>query len=157
LPGKHVLTAMAESPVSKGMSAPVEVTRTGAKDDELPNLYVLAVGVSAYPGPLALNYAHRDAIVLEQTLRERAGGVFRKVETRLLTEDKATRRGVAEGLVWLKEVMTARDVAVVFFAGHGARDPAGKFYFIPVDVKLKDLEGTAVPGDLLKQALGSMP
>ncbi len=156
-PGKHTLAVQAESPVSKGLSPPVEVTRAGAKERELPNLYVLAVGVSAYPGKLRLNYAHADAIAMASVLKEKAGGVFAKVETRLLTDKQATRQGILDGLAWLKSVMTARDVGVIFFAGHGAQDPGGNFHLVPVDVNPDDPAGSCISGESLKKALADMP
>ena len=54
-PGKHIFTVQAESKVSKALSPTVEVTRLGTP--EVPDLYVLASGVSAYPGPNRLHFA----------------------------------------------------------------------------------------------------
>lgn len=156
LPGKHAIAAVAESAVSKGISPWAEVTRVDLKGEELPNLYLLAVGISAYPGPLALKYAHKDAIVLEKTLRSGREGVFRNVETRLLTDEQATRKNILEGLDWLQKQAKPTDVAVVFLAGHGSRDAKGQFHYIPVDVSDQDLEGSAVAGDLLKKKFANL-
>ncbi|HYT90993.1 MAG TPA: caspase family protein [Gemmataceae bacterium] len=155
-PGRHVLAVQAESPVSKGSSG-VEVTLAGTKQADPPNLYVLAVGISAYPGKMRLNYAHADAIVIEKVFKERTKGVFAKVETKLLTDKLATRQNILDGLAWLGGRMTAKDVGIIFFAGHGTQDPEGGFHLIPVDVNLKDPEGTCVSGELLKKTLGDMP
>ncbi len=157
LPGKHTVTVMAESPVSKGLSPAVEVFRGGGKNEELPTLYVVAAGISAYPGKLALEYAHKDAIVLEQTLRQRFQGVFRSVETKLLTNHQATKKNILEGLAWLEKVMTPRDVAIVFLAGHGTRDPFGQFFYIPVDLDLNNVEASCVSGETLKRHLANLP
>src|SRR5262249_2933218 len=48
-PGRHKLAVQAESKVSKGLSSPVEVVYDAPRIAR-PNLYVLAIGVSAYPG-----------------------------------------------------------------------------------------------------------
>ena len=56
-PGKHNFAVQAESKVSKGLSRPVEVVRPAPGEPELPNLYILACGVSAYPAPMQLRYA----------------------------------------------------------------------------------------------------
>jgi uncharacterized caspase-like protein len=53
--------------------------------------------------------------------------------------------------------MTPKDVAIIFFAGHGAQDPGGNFHLVPVDVNLKDPEGTCISGEFLKKTLGNMP
>ncbi len=157
LPGKHVLHVMAESSVSRAVSDPVEVTREGGKDEELPSLYLLAAGVSEYEGDMKLNYAHADAIAIEKALRKQSKGVFNKVETKLLTDAQATRSGIVDGLGWLKKSMTPRDVAIIFLAGHGSRDPRGEFHFIPVDVNVRNFAGSCVSGDLLKRAVGNLP
>ncbi len=155
-PGNHLVSVQAESVVSKGMSSPVEVVCAGSKP-ELPALYVLAVGVSAYPGKLRLAYAASDATLLSQTLQARTQGVFSKVEIRVLTDEKATRAGILEGLKWLGSVMTPLDVCILSFSGHGARDEAGNFYLVPVDVSPQDVEHTCVSGELLKQTLANLP
>jgi WD40 repeat protein/uncharacterized caspase-like protein len=156
LPGKHLLGVQAESAVSKALAAPVEVVIAGA-DDKLPNLYMVAVGISDYPAPMKLRYAAKDARVLSQTFRNKGRDVFGHVEMKLLTDGEATRQGITEAVDWLGSVMTPRDVGVLFFSGHGLRDRRGRFYLVPVDVDDEDPERTCVSGDVLKQALANMP
>ena len=146
---------MAESTVSKATSDAVEVI-TPAPRSQRPSLYVLAVGISDYPGPLRLNYAAADARELVRTLQARAAPLYERVETRLVTDADATRRGIIAGLSWLKRRVTDRDVAVVFYSGHGDVDDDGIFYFIPVDVDISDLPGTAVHGGQFKTTLAGM-
>src|SRR5262249_27768245 len=134
----------------------LEVVRAGG-DGSLPNLYVLAVGVSEYPGKLKLNFAASDAVMLSRALEGQRGKAFAAVDVKLVTDREATRRGSAEGLNWLAQRMTARDVAVIFFSGHGDRDERGNFFLVPVDIDMRNPEGTLVPGDLFKKALESMP
>jgi hypothetical protein len=155
-PGKHVLTAQAHSAVSKGLSAPVEVTRAGA-DKEQPSLYVVAVGVSAYPGKLRLHYAASDAALIGAVFREKGRGLFGKVEVRVVMNRDATRARILQELDWLASVMTPRDVAVVSFSGHGARDPAGSFHLVPIDGSTDDPAWALVPGEVLKQRLVNIP
>ena len=59
-PGRHRLAVIAESAVSNGQSDEIEVVYE-EKRAERPRLYVVAIGVSEYPGPLRLNYAAADA------------------------------------------------------------------------------------------------
>jgi hypothetical protein len=155
-PGKHTLAVQAETAVSKGLSPTVEVTRAGG-ETEKPNLYILAVGVSAYPGKMRLNYAASDAELITRTFRERSKTAFGKIEVKLLTDAEATRAGILEGLDWLGARMTPLDVGIVFFSGHGAKDEAGNFYLVPVDVAPEDAARTCVNGETLKQALTDMP
>jgi hypothetical protein len=154
-PGAHTVSVLAESPVSKGMSPTAVVTRAGAS--EKPNLYVLAMGVSAYPGTMKLNYAATDALLLTRTLQEKSRAVFGKIEMKVLTDKQVTKAGMREGLDWLKSKMTAKDVGIVSFSGHGGRDDdTGKFFLIPVDVG-RDMEKTCFAGEELKERLEDMP
>jgi WD40 repeat protein len=158
-PGRHRLAAQADSAVSQGTSEEVEVAYVEESRPELdlPRLYVLAVGVSAYPGDLRLNYAAKDAQAVEQVFREKSRLMFQKVETRLLTDREATRGGILKGLNWLRKEMTQRDVGVFFFAGHGQKDSDGRFYLLPVDVDTDNLVATGVADDDLKKMLAGMP
>jgi hypothetical protein len=157
VPGWHTLAVQAESAVSKGLSPPIQVLRTSGKPALRPNLYMLAVGISAYEGELELHYAAPDAEALAEAFKTKSARVFTKVETRVLTDRQATRKGILEGLAWLKSKMTASDVGIVSFSGHGMRDPEGNFYLVPVDVDVKNPSGTCLAGDLLKKTLANMP
>jgi WD40 repeat protein len=156
-PGKHVLAVQAESAVSKGLSPPVEVTRTGKGARVPPNLYLLAVGISAYPGEMALQYAHADAEVIAEVFQKQGKGVFDHVEVKLITDRAATKRNIVSGLAWLGSKMTAQDVGIIFFAGHGTQDPLGRFYLVPVDINPRDPAGTCISGDAIKRTLENMP
>lgn len=154
-PGKHVLTVQAESAVSKGLSPFVEVTNTSGAAEQ-PNLYVLAVGINDYPGELRLKYAAPDADAITKALSDKGARVFRNVEVKVIKDRDATRQGIERGLGWLKEKMTARDVGMLFFSGHGDRS-GNNFYLIPVDINPADVPGSCVSGEFLKQTLGSIP
>lgn len=166
--GRHEIAVQAESAVSEGVSDPVEVTynlsRGGVRKLtaspatlELPSLYVLAIGISEYPGSLKLNFAARDAEVLSETLKSTSSDLYRSTEVKLLTDQQATRREILKGLAWLRTQMTQRDVGILMFAGHGAKDSDGNFYFLPVDVDPDDLLSTGVPGDQVTKALSAIP
>jgi hypothetical protein len=157
-PGKHRLAVQAESAASKALSEEVEVTYAAAQPAvELPALYVLAVGVSAYPGKLKLDCAARDARDLASLWQSKSGTLFRKVEIKLLTDDKATRADILGGLDWLRKQMTQRDIGIVSFSGHGTRDSNGSFFLAPVDIDPENVLATCVPGELLKKTLAGLP
>ena len=147
--------------VSKAVSEPIEVlcgARGLVRDNDpkadaeaqkllLPSLYVLAIGISEYPEKLKLNYAAKDAEGIAKTCQDSCKNLYRKVEVKVLTDKKATRRDILQGLTWLRKEMTQNDVAIISFAGHGSKDADGTFYLMPVDVDAADLLGTGVPGD----------
>jgi WD40 repeat protein len=154
-PGKHTLHVLAASTVSQGLSAPVEITQQ-AGEKRPPNLFVLAVGVNDYPGRLKLNYAATDAQAISKVLCEKTKDVFGKVEVKMLLNKEATKVNVLQGLNWLEANMTARDIGISFFSGHGGKDEDDNFYLVPVDVG-RDLAATGVPGEIVKKKLSEMP
>jgi hypothetical protein len=159
-PGRHSLAAVAETEVSEGLSEAVEVTYVEARSGDepaLPGLNVLAVGISNYSGRLKLDFAAKDAQVFTDTLKQTSAPLFREVNVRLLTDDQATQRNVLAGWTWLRRQATQRDVSVFFFSGHGAKDEAGNFYFVPIDGDPSDLLATSVSGSQFKDALAMIP
>ena len=157
--GEHALNARAESDVSAAASPAVAVNYKKEADEPLPTLYVLAVGINAYPGSLKLNWAVDDANAVAKAFQaESAPKPFGKAETKILLDKDATKEGILAGLDWLKQKMTSDDTAVVFYAGHGHRDrKTGQFYVLPVDVDPADLPGTGVTGTAIKEKLKVVP
>jgi hypothetical protein len=154
-PGTHTLAAMAQTRMSRAVSPPVEVV-VGGKEPEPPAMYVLAVGISEYPGPLKLQYAASDAELIAKTFKEKCGKQFGKVETKVILNKQATRKEIVGGLNWLQQTMKPRDLAVVFFSGHGDQQPTGQ-YLLPVDVNPLAVAGTCISSEALRSALGELP
>ena len=148
-----------------GVSVPaiLRVTWAGSKPavkDEVqykPKLYVLAVGVSKYANPdFNLGLAAKDATDFAAVLQQQKGKLYGDVKVRLLTDGKATRDDVVDGLEWLKREVTARDVGIMFLAGHGMNDNTGKYYFLPHNADLTKLLRTGVPQTDIKDTLNSL-
>jgi WD40 repeat protein len=159
--GSHRLSVKAICDASEALSDEIEVSYTppGAVATKGPTatLYVLAIGINAYPGLLSLDAAVPDARLIEETFRAKGKGLFHDVQTKLLTDRAATRKGILDGLSWLKTKAKPGDVAVAFYAGHGDCKKVGQFYLIPVDADLNDIAGTGVSGEALKEHLGDLP
>lgn len=159
-PGRHKLTVLASSAVSQGTSDDVEVVYGGADTSDqvrLPKLYVVAIGISEYPGDMKLNYAAKDAASLSSAIKSHGKPLFRDIEMQLIADQQATRSAVLKGLTWLREQMTQNDYGIFFFAGHGDLDNDGSLYFLPVDADSKDLLSSAVPAEQVKRALSGIP
>jgi WD40 repeat protein len=110
-----------------------------------PKLYVLAVGVSMYQDPdMRLDLAAKDALDFGAAWNEQKGRLYSGVEVRALTDAQATKGNILDGLEWLQRQVTDKDIAVLFFAGHGINDSTGVFYFLPVDADLEKLKRTAI-------------
>jgi hypothetical protein len=110
-----------------------------------PKLYVLSVGVSAYQDrDIRLDLAAKDAADFGAAWNEQHGRLYSGVEVKALTDAQATKGNILDGLEWLQRQVTAKDIAVLFFAGHGINDPTGVFYFLPVDADLEKLKRTGI-------------
>jgi len=110
-----------------------------------PKLYVLAVGVSMYQDPdMRLDLAAKDALDFGAAWNEQKGRLYSGVEVRALTDAQATKGNILDGLEWLQRQVTDKDVAVLFFAGHGINDSTGVFYLLPVDADMEKLKRTAI-------------
>lgn len=158
-PGKHKLKVLADSSVSQGVSDEVDVLYVGgqAETPRLPKLYVVAVGITDYPGDLKLNYATKDAEALASALKSHCKPLFRDIEVKTITDAKATRAGILKGLSWLRGQMTQSDYGIFFFAGHGELDNDGSLYFLSIDADTTDLVSSAVPADQVKRVLSGIP
>ena len=110
-----------------------------------PKLYVLTVGVSAYEdADLRLDLAAKDAMDFGAAWHAQQGHLYSGVEVRTLTDAQATKGNILDGLDWLQRQTTSKDVAVLFFAGHGVNDSSGDFYFLPVEADLEKLKRTGI-------------
>jgi WD40 repeat protein len=154
-PGLYQLAVVAEAGVSRAVSRMVEVSIGGER--RTPNLYALAIGISNYPGNLRLDFAADDAEALCEALSKSCKGAFDRIDVKLVRDRQATKVAVEDSLDWLAAKMTAQDVGILFFSGHGLRDTNGTFYLIPVDLDLNNLAETCIAGDVLKKKLGEIP
>lgn len=122
-----------------------------------PKLYVLAVGVSDYDKPeLRLGFAAKDAQDFAAALGRQKGALYRDVEAKLLTDKAATRDEVVDGLDWLQRQVTAKDVGMLFLAGHGVNDANGIYYFLPANADADKLKRTGVAFSDIKNTLASL-
>ena len=151
--GPHSFAVIAESPVSKGMSKTAIVTRSG--EPPKPNLYVLAMGVSAYPAPNTLHYAASDAKLLAKTFATKSGAVRGRRNPRTHRRDATRRTSAEDGLAQVEDDREGRRRRHLLRARR-PRPFTGKFYLIPVDTT-EDLEATGFAGDEFKSRLENMP
>nr|WP_320133960.1 caspase family protein [uncultured Holophaga sp.] len=123
-----------------------------------PKLYVLAVGVGRYAqADLNLQYPAKDARDVAAAFAAQKGHMYRDVETRVLTDEQATKGDILDGLEWIQRATTSRDMAVVFLAGHGVNDPQGQFFFLPHQADLERMRRTMVADSEVKDVLSKVP
>jgi WD40 repeat protein len=122
-----------------------------------PKLYVLAIGVSQYLNPsYSLKFAAKDAKDFAAAVATQKGFLYRDVVVKVLTDDQATKDNVLDGLDWIRKETTSKDVAMVFFAGHGLNDQNGVYYFLPYNTDLEKLLRTGVPFTDIKNTVQSL-
>ena len=123
-----------------------------------PKLYALLVGVSKYRiADIRLRYAAKDAQDLAAVLVAQRRVLYQEVQARVLVDEKATRDGILDGLEWLQRQTTAKDVAILFLAGHGITDPStGAYYFLPYDADRDAIKRSMVPENEVRNTLTSI-
>jgi dipeptidyl aminopeptidase/acylaminoacyl peptidase len=103
-----------------------------------PKVYLLAAGISRYAHTDQLpnlHFADKDARDFAAAFKRQAqaGGLYQKIEAKVLTDEDATAQNILDGLDWIQHETTSKDVAIIFFSGHGENDQQLRFFFCPHD------------------------
>ena len=159
--GESEIAIIAENRHAASEPAIVRVSRAESEPEVIsmqPRLFILAVGVGAYPDrEMALDFAAKDAKDFASLMLLQKGGLYGEVGVKLLTDAAANRQAVLDGLKWLGREAGERDTAIVFLSGHGVTEPGGAYYFLPVDGQADKLAGSAVIFSEIRNALMSLP
>ena len=160
-PGSNIIEVVAFNGYSESPRIPIEVTWNAPANQKpvLPNLWILAVGVNNYQDANInnLNYCVADAKGVIEALKAQEGKRYAKVNSLLIADGEATvptAANIRKNLQFLDQA-GERDVVLLFLAGHGVSDNAGKFLFLPSDTRLNAnksvAEDTAImDGDIVK-------
>ena len=156
-PGENIIGVVAANAYSTSTPQMIAVT-CRMQAVRKPGLYVLAIGVSEYKNPqYNLKSAHADAEAIAAALKQQQGKLFGRVQARVLTNQKASRGDILDGVDWLLKETTQRDLAIMFIAGHGKRDNRGNYYFLPHEADIDRLRRTGVPWTELQSVLADLP
>ncbi|MFA6144230.1 MAG: caspase family protein [Sulfurimonas sp.] len=143
-----------------GYSDPVEfkINYLGNAGEMLkPNLYILSIGVANYQDKsIALEYSAKDANDFANVFKKQQGKLYRDVVIKTMTDSDANKNAILDGLEWIQKQTTAKDIAMVFIAGHGVNDENGNFYYLPFDYEESKLKRTGVPFSEFKTTLSSI-
>ena len=122
-------------------------------------MYALVIGVADYINPAyRLSLPAKDARDFAAALIHQKGGLYGDVTVQLITDRAATLTAIKRGLEWLKRSTTARDVAVLYFAGHGEIEvTSGGFYLLPADADATELFATALAREDINRVLDRVP
>jgi len=140
-----------------GLSVPATVNLIRSDRIYKPSLYVLAVGISDYDNSdIRLQFSAKDASDFTQALMRQSGLLYENVDIKLLTDKKATAENIRDGLQWLQTETTNKDIAMIFFAGHGVNNNVGDFYFMPVNADVERINATCVSYRDIKATISSV-
>ena len=113
-------------------------------------LYVVAAQIDTKVLKEGKEPNSREAVLLKKIVEERSGEYYARVKATVLTGENANRDNILKALGDLKKKMTKQDVAFVFLAGHGSRNPATNAYgYHPV--------GGAISGEDIRRAFDAVP
>jgi hypothetical protein len=119
--------------------------------------HALLIGVAHYPFvnpqlPVVLD----DVAALAALLTDPARCGYWATQVTRLADEAATKDGMVAALGALAQRVGPEDTAIVYFSGHGMRNPAGgdaQQYILPYDAGLANLAGTAIRGDQMTALL----
>lgn len=126
----------------------------------LKKLYLMAVGISNYPGlpkDNQLVYPAKDAMDFAGMFQKHGANLYDQTEIRIMVNEQATRQNVLDGLQWLKNAVGPEDMGILFLAGHGFLHPATrKYFFASHDLVMADIEKTTVPGASIQDLISGL-
>jgi WD40 repeat protein len=122
-----------------------------------PNLYILSIGISEYANvQYKLGFAAKDARDFSAAILSQKGRLYNNVVIKTLTEKDASKVNILDGLQWIQENTTRKDVAMIFFAGHGVNDNNGVYYMLPAEADVGRLRSTCINFEEIKQTQSSI-
>ncbi|MDR2941298.1 MAG: caspase family protein [Treponema sp.] len=144
--GENRIEITASNGISENRQAVTVIWKPAPQQIKLPNLWILAIGVSKYdnlPEANQLNYCDSDARAIIDVFKSQEGLRYNKVYTRLLADNEPvlpTANNIRNNLKFLIQgegsvKPTADDYCLLFISGHGINDGKGGFYIIPRDIR----------------------
>jgi WD40 repeat protein len=107
----------------------------------LPNLKILAIGISRYDDPRIdhLGFAAFDAREIINAFKNQEGKLYGTVDSLLIAtgelQPPAKNNILRELSVFFRD-LDSRDTGLLFLSGHGVNDSNGNYYFLPSDIRL---------------------
>lgn len=122
-----------------------------------PEAYAVVIGIEKYRGVPSVDYAAHDAESVRMYLIQAMG--FDEKNVVLLQNERATKTDLEKYLgTWLKNRVTPSSRVFVYFAGHGAPDPAtGAGFLMPYEGDPNYTTDTAYSLQSLYENLAKLP
>ncbi|MDR1672450.1 MAG: caspase family protein [Bacteroidales bacterium] len=153
------ISVIAKNKYASSIPAKVKLKWSGVSEENIfkPKLYILAVGISRYnEKSLALRFAAKDADDFTRIMSKQKGFLYGDVSVKLLTDGNGSKKNILEGLEWIQRETTSKDVAMIFFAGHGVTDNTGTFFYMPAEADMNRLRSTCINYVEIKQTTAAI-
>jgi protein O-mannosyl-transferase len=114
----------------------------------------LVVGISEYEFITPLNYAHRDAELFAEYLRDSRFWDIEQADITLLTNDKARNGDIITQLARLAQILQKGDRLIFYFSGHGDVETITQFkngYLLAHDTYSNNYIAGALPVSFLRE------
>jgi len=149
-PGRNLIEVVAFNGYSESVRfSPVKVTYNApaGQQRQLPNLWILAIGVNNYDNQSQvggnLRFAVADVKRLAEALKSQEGRRYAKVNSLIIGEGEAalpTDVNIKQSLSFLDQAGD-RDIVLIFLARHGVSAQNGSFFFLPKDAVVSGSSG----------------
>ena len=157
--GENVISLQARNRYAISDEVIINATKTTISNDIYkPTLYLLSIGVSKYKNSeYNLAFADIDAKSIVKTFKLQEHKLYKKVVTKLLTNNQANTDNILDALDWIEQEATSKDVVVIFIAGHGINDNKGNYYFVTYDTNIDKLRRTGLKWSEIEDTISSLP
>jgi hypothetical protein len=148
-------------PVSLSVRRPTTAAGKVPYIEKYDTMYMLVVAVNKYAGGHGLDLPVKDANDFRRQMTRIANApgkqrIYEKPEVRVLIDEDATQEKIREGLQWLHDNVKARDVGVLFLAGHGDSQN-NSYYYIPYRPNDIGKKENWLAGDEIANTLQNLP
>ena len=140
-PGANMIEVVALNDFKAEARHKVTTTWVTDQKPELPNLWILAVGVNHYDnagpgldGLKSLNFCVNDALEIVKAFKAQEGKRYAKVNALLVADGykEPTAENIRTSLSFLEQA-GSRDTILLFLAGHGETGKGGMYEFLAKD------------------------
>ncbi|MBI1902428.1 MAG: caspase family protein [Planctomycetia bacterium] len=154
--GENRLEAWAKTADGSWESEPAAIVLRYEKPLPKPELYLVAVGISAYAQDnYKLKFASQDAKDFAELFRRRHNALYANAHIVEILDDQATKSNIQKALSEVAEKAQPQDTVILFLAGHGTM-LGQRYYFLPHDFRSEpggnleqDVSRQGLPADVL--------
>ena len=143
-PGQNDLVLIAANAKASSQGKHIVVDMKKPVRQSLPDVYVLAIGVSEFDELSELPHAASDATAFASAMKAHENGkLYGNIKTKLL-KGNVSEDAILDGFQWLADNTTDGDVAVVFVTSAGIVDRRDNFYIATTNTREAKARSTAV-------------